>query len=237
MTLKSILSILMIISIMFSLNIFTNNDILTENSINVSAEENTINGISESTYKQMVNDTIYLVNEYRATKGLSPLKTSAILGDMANQRAKEQEITGMSHTRPDGSSCFTIYDNYNVSWTALAENSAMGQDTAESVVNCWKNSTYHNENMLGNYQYVSIGITYYNGVYYWVQMFCSTDDEKVINNAYIPDKISNNNPSDTTTSVEDTKMLKKGDINEDGKINIIDVILLKKYILNMISEI
>lgn len=230
-----ILSVTLVMTIVLSVYSLING---MSNTIITKAEEETINGIPENKYTSMVNDAIYLTNEYRQSKGLQPLKTSNILNDMATQRAKEQEITGMSHTRPDGSSCFTIYDNYGIDWNALAENSAVGQTTPESVVDSWKNSTYHNENMLSDFEYISIGITYYDGNYYWIQMFCSTSDIKVTNNAYIPNKL-NNNSSQIITNNPDTsteKMLQKGDINEDGKIDIIDLILLKKYILSLIDK-
>jgi uncharacterized protein YkwD len=206
------------------------------NSITATAEEttiSTINGIEESKYRKLVNEAICLTNEYRKSKGLSTLKTSSILGDMAAQRAQEQEITGLSHTRPDGTSCFTIYDNYNVDWTALAENCASGQTSAESVVSAWKNSEYHNLNMLGDFEYISIGVAYYQGCYYWVQMFCSTDDIKVTGNAYLTERVQSNASGSTTVETDENKMLQKGDINEDGKIDIIDLILLRKYLLEM----
>ncbi|MGN1411870.1 MAG: CAP domain-containing protein [Oscillospiraceae bacterium] len=246
MKLKKIFATMLAIATVLPLNIFMGNSIV-DSSINIFAEEDTINGISETKYNEMVNQTIYLINEYRKSNGLEILKTSSILQDMANQRAKEQEVTGMSHTRPNGLSCFTIYDDYGVDWSALAENSAAGQTSPESVVECWKNSTYHNENILGDYQYTSIGITYYESVYYWVQMFCSSTDEKIIIDAYIPERVENNSdntelvttiPPTTSEIVTTTEnqTLKKGDLNEDGKINSADILILKRYILHLITE-
>lgn len=243
MKLKKIFATVIAMATILSLNIITEKPM--ENTyMSILAEEDNINGINESQYNEMVTQTVYLINEYRKSKGLDPFKTSSILQSMANQRAKEQEITGMSHTRPDGSSCFTIYDDYNVDWWALAENSAVGQTSPESVVECWKNSTYHNENMLGDFQYTSIGITYYEGTYYWIELFCSSTDEKITNDAYIPQYVENDNSSLSTTvlttseivTTTENQTLKKGDINGDGKINTADILALKRYILHLVTE-
>ena len=51
--------------------------------------------------------------------------------------------------------------------SANAENIAKGQQSAESVMNSWKNSSGHNKNMLGNYK--RIGICRKGP--YWGQMF------------------------------------------------------------------
>lgn len=43
-----------------------------------------------------------------------------------------------SHTRPDGTNCFTVLKEYGVSDTATGENAAWGETTPEKVVADWR---------------------------------------------------------------------------------------------------
>ena len=59
------------------------------------------------------------------------------------------------------------------SYRTAGENIAMGQKTAESVMNGWMNSSGHRANILGN-GYKKIGVGYAvnaKGTPYWVQIF------------------------------------------------------------------
>ena len=53
-----------------------------------------------------------------------------------------------SHTRPDGSSCFTVLSQYNVTDEAVGENAAWGEVSPEEVVTSWMNSTGHRDILL-----------------------------------------------------------------------------------------
>lgn len=105
---------------------------------------------------------------------LQPLERNDDLEHTARIRAKEISKI-FSHTRPDGSICFTAYpeDIY-----AGGENIAYGQPTCESVTEAWKETGEyydgqgHRRNML-EYCFTSVGIAGYrkDGVIYWVQSF------------------------------------------------------------------
>ena len=43
-------------------------------------------------------------------------------------------------------------------------------------MNAWMNSSGHRANILGNYDYIGIGVAVKNGVYYWTQFFATSDD-------------------------------------------------------------
>lgn len=117
-----------------------------------------------------------IVNSERAANGLSPLKYSDQLSEAALVRAKEIQST-FSHTRPNGSSCFTAIKEAGISYTTAGENIAYGQKTPEEVMNSWMNSSGHRANILGqNYEYIGIGVTYQNGTYYWTQFFAASND-------------------------------------------------------------
>ena len=113
---------------------------------------------------------VALCNEQRAANGLGPLTEDAALDSRAQIRAGEI-ITSFSHTRPDGSSCFTVIGD--VSWTTCGENIAAGYQTPQDVVNGWMNSEGHRANIL-NPAFTKIGVGYCTGGSYgtnWVQLF------------------------------------------------------------------
>lgn len=115
-----------------------------------------------------------LINKERARLGRAPLSLSTKLTDMANVRAKEI-CEYFSHTRPNGSSCFSILREYGVNYSAAAENIAAGNGTPEATYDQWKNSPGHYSNMIDE-DLTEIGIGYYYNKnseykYYWVQLF------------------------------------------------------------------
>ena len=122
-----------------------------------------ISGTQNYTYASQV---ITLLNEQRVNNGLSPLTADSTLTAAAMQRAAETVIY-FSHTRPDGSRCFTAFDG---SWRG--ENIAAGQADPDEVITGWMNSTGHRKNILeANYTGVGVGCFNYKGINFWVQCF------------------------------------------------------------------
>lgn len=116
-------------------------------------------------------EVLRLVNKERAKVGAAPLKFSRDLEASAYVRAVELP-TKFSHTRPDGSKCFTAMVQRG---HILGENLAGGQTTPKQVVQAWMDSKTHRDNIL-NPKYKEIGVVYYyqsNSKYkhYWVQHF------------------------------------------------------------------
>ncbi len=116
---------------------------------------------------------VELVNAERAKKGLSPLTLDATLTEVAELRVKE--ITSkFSHTRPDGTACFTAFDELGAKRGYAAENIAAGRDTAEGVMDQWINSSGHYENMMKpNFKKIGVADISTSDIYghYWVQVF------------------------------------------------------------------
>jgi hypothetical protein len=109
-------------------------------------------------------------------------------------------------------------------------------------------------------------VDYYDGLCYWSQIFCNSDDSQISDGAYILVSATDDEDTTTTTTtaitttvetttsepvtttttttsepvVTTTKVATTSiptenyDINGDGKVNFIDLILLKKKILEMI---
>lgn len=125
----------------------------------------------DGTAHEYVWEILEEVNEEREDVGLEPLVLSQALTDAAAIRAQEIS-TNFSHTRPDGTSCFTaITKDY---WSS-GENIAAGQNSPDSVMDSWMNSEGHRANIL-NDAFTKLGAGYYYNVgtewtYHWVQMF------------------------------------------------------------------
>ncbi len=115
--------------------------------------------------KAFESELLRLVNAEREKKNLPNLRYSTDLAKAADIRARELTIT-FSHTRPDGTTCFTVSE------FVYGENIASGQKTPTSVVNSWMNSQGHKDNIL-NETYKTAAIGCYNDgeTYYWVLLF------------------------------------------------------------------
>ncbi len=114
-------------------------------------------------------DTAYrildILNGQRIANGLPALTMDKDLMEAAMFRGAEISVC-WSHTRPNGSSCFSICSK------SYAENIAYGQTGAEDVMNSWLSSEGHRKNMLNSrYSTVGIGVVIINGRRYYVQTF------------------------------------------------------------------
>ncbi len=105
------------------------------------------------------------INAIRKEKGLSALKMNSSMLKNAMQRAAEIAVN-FDHTRPDGSSCFSI------SADIRAENIAVDYVDAQEVAKGWKSSPNHYANIVtSSYKTTGIGAVIHNGTIYWVQVF------------------------------------------------------------------
>lgn len=120
----------------------------------------------EMSEEEFTDEVIRLCNEERESRGLPALEKSDSLTASAGVRAGELS-TKFSHTRPDGTSCFTAVTE-RVS--ACGENIAAGYTTPEDVVTGWMNSPGHKANILSE-DFTSIGVGYDPDGCYWVQVF------------------------------------------------------------------
>ena len=131
---------------------------------------------SESTLSE-AEKVVELVNAERAKIGLSALTMDDTLNELAQLRAKEL-VSYFSHTRPDGTSCFTAFDEFGIENGWKAENIAAGHKNAQTVMYDpaygWVNSPGHYENMTNpNMNKIGVALVKVSGgyKYYWVQVF------------------------------------------------------------------
>ena len=108
-----------------------------------------------------------LVNIEREKEGLAPLQYYKAGQFAADIRAQEI-IETFSHTRPDGTDCFTALEGIHY-WTA-GENIALGHSTPEQVMRAWMNSPGHKANILQEY-YTHLIVGYDHDAKAWVQLF------------------------------------------------------------------
>lgn len=137
-------------------------------SVTVGGSDNTDDStaLSEDEY---IDEVIRLVNIERESEGLTPFVKNDDLCAVADVRAKEL-VKLFSHTRPDGTSCFTAFSEAGIKSGFMGENIAQGYRTPEEVVKGWMNSKLHRENIL-NSGFTDIGIGYDSASKSWVQEF------------------------------------------------------------------
>ncbi len=127
--------------------------------------------VAQGDYKAQV---VALMNQERANAGVGGISQNASLDAVAQIRA--QEIAqSFSHTRPNGTSCFTVLGENGIAYNYAGENIAAGYGDPASVMNGWMNSEGHRANILDG-SFGQVGIGYYtdpNSGYgtYWVQIF------------------------------------------------------------------
>jgi hypothetical protein len=120
---------------------------------------------------------VEIVNQKRASAGLSPVVSSNTLATSARAYADQMARQGFfGHAAPDGST-FVSRDEAAgyVDWTFLGENLAGGQPDPQNVVDAWMNSPGHRDNILSaNARELGVGYVYRAGSkygHYWVQEF------------------------------------------------------------------
>lgn len=129
----------------------------------------------------MAAEVLELMNAERAANGLPALTADSVLTDYAMQRAAESYLY-FSHTRPNGKDCMTIFES-QYDYGTKGENIAIGQGSAEDVMEAWMNSEGHRANILDSrFQSVGIGCFYQpDGSIAWVQLFYSGTSQETEN--------------------------------------------------------
>ncbi|WP_158640494.1 CAP domain-containing protein [Anseongella ginsenosidimutans] len=121
---------------------------------------------------EMEQQVVQLVNKYRRSKGLSPLRT-----DPAMQQEAERHSLNMARGRiPLSHNGFegrirNVREKTGVKGRS-GENVAEGYKTAREVVDAWIRSPGHRKHMLGAFDLTGVGIVRSrNGNLYFTQLF------------------------------------------------------------------
>ncbi|MBQ7936059.1 MAG: S-layer homology domain-containing protein [Clostridia bacterium] len=130
------------------------------------------NSTSQISPKEL--DVLRLTNAERAKQGLEPLSFFPALQQATRIRAAEIEEL-FSHTRPNGTACYTALDEAGISYFSAAENIAAGYSSPAMAMNGWMNSAGHRTNILTpELRHLGVGNHYDSGSEYgdhWVQLF------------------------------------------------------------------
>ena len=124
--------------------------------------------------QEMNAEAVKLLNQLRQEHGLKSLKwdPNSALQSAAQLRAKEI-AQYFSHTRPDGSSCFTALQQYGLRYGYCGENIAYGTNLSPAgAMDLWIHSRGHYKNMITP-EFREIGLACYveGSNIYWVQIF------------------------------------------------------------------
>ena len=136
---------------------------------NLDDDENTGSEIFDLPFNEYEWEVLKIVNRERRAEGLAPLTMYELIQVAADIRTLEIQES-FSHTRPNGTSCFTVFDEIGLTYWSAGENIAWGYRSPEEVMVGWMNSSGHRANIMKS-GFAHIGIGYDNRS--WVQLFTS----------------------------------------------------------------
>jgi uncharacterized protein YkwD len=132
--------------------------------------ETTATGSSEPELEAVEDEVVDLVNAERVDAGCRPLNVDAKLAQAAQDHSADMaERDYFDHTTPEGLTFAERIVNAGYP-TPGAENIAVGQQTAEQVMEGWMNSDGHRANIL-NCELTNIGVGFVEDGMYWTQDF------------------------------------------------------------------
>ncbi len=143
-------------------------------------------GISNDVVNDVLNYLITdYINDYREENGLNRLENLWFMNVASEVRAEECSES-FSHTRPDGSSFDSVYDDLyknefmigttgeNIIMTSTLNSKSLS-NTANELVEMWKESPGHNTNMLGKaYNYIGVGVYFLDTSAYGICIYSTT---------------------------------------------------------------
>ena len=118
-----------------------------------------------------IDEILKLVNEQRKANNIAELSYCNDIQECADIRADEI-ITLFDHTRPDGTDCFTVFDEKGIKYTTVGENIAQEYIDPASVMEGWMDSENHKKNILSpDFTGMAVGIAEKDGTCYLVLLF------------------------------------------------------------------
>jgi uncharacterized YkwD family protein len=124
--------------------------------------------------KALENKVVELVNQRRASAGLSPLKANWEMCRIARYKSQDMiDKKYFAHQSPTYGSPFNMMESFGLKFSAGGENIAYGQKTPAEVMTGWMDSAGHRANILsGVYTQIGVGAAKAsNGTLYWTQLF------------------------------------------------------------------
>jgi uncharacterized protein YkwD len=120
----------------------------------------------------LVKEVFSQTNQFRKSKGLSPLEMRDELNAIAQQHSADMASGRVAFGHGGFAQRNAKANSAIQSLRGFAENVAYGATSATEVVTMWKNSAGHRRNMMGNYRYIGIGVaTDKQGQIYYTEVF------------------------------------------------------------------
>ncbi len=163
---KSFRNSLLVITLLFIVASCTKDENAFVDEANYSVDLN----LANETDWQMANEILVIINEHRASIGLSAIKSD-------QQYASAYAV---DHTQYMIKNSHISHDNFELREKALmdrgavavSENVASGYTTAEDVVTAWLNSPSHRRTIEGKYTHSGFGVIQNDrGTYFFTQLF------------------------------------------------------------------
>jgi len=131
-----------------------------------------------SVYPDIEAEILTLINEERVKEGIAPLENQSNAYYYSKVRADEC-VESFSHTRPNGTGCFSVFDDGEVFYKHVGENLfyCAGHSlskVAKLSVESWMNSEGHRNNILnGSFKTTTISVVFIEETrtFYAVQLF------------------------------------------------------------------
>ncbi|KTD08483.1 CAP domain-containing protein [Legionella jamestowniensis] len=125
----------------------------------------------------MQKGILLYVNEYRAKKGLKPLKMNNLISKEAEIHSREMAMHKIGFGHKDFNKRIKRIYTEIQDCRGGAENVAYNYKDAQDVVKNWLTSPGHRRNILGNYNLTGIGLARDSrGKIYFTQIFLRTDN-------------------------------------------------------------
>ncbi len=127
----------------------------------------------DSGHTSVEEQVIALVNAERAKEGCGPVTGNSLLARAAQGHSDDMAARDFfDHTNPDGAGPGERVTATGYGWSTYGENIAMGQQTAEQVMESWMNSPGHRANILNcSFKELGVGLHTGDGGPYWTQVF------------------------------------------------------------------
>ncbi len=128
---------------------------------------------------------VTLINNHRSLNNLGAVAPCISLSRAAQGHSEDmRDQDYFDHTNPAGEDpfdrmCTACFELSCASQTAMAENIAAGNSTAQATFDQWRNSPGHNTNMLSpSFNFIGIGRATGGGTYgsYWTNVFAGNDE-------------------------------------------------------------
>jgi len=122
--------------------------------------------------RNIEQDILYYVNQYRESKGLPALEMNDIISEQAEMHSRNMAKKAVPFSHDGFESRIQKITTQLGQFKSSAENVAYGELSAKEVVDIWLKSPGHRKNIEGNYAITGIGTAVSkDGTIYFTQIF------------------------------------------------------------------